>query len=184
MYDQTEITHPKENHMSQNNADFDPLAGALKKPAVSWKHEPVGTVRVFQVQSSADVAQTTDFATKLPAFWKLKPGQTEPDPKLAAVFEVFDEKEQEERTLWAPIPSSMRTALAEAQKAAGELIGAGGTLTIKFTGTKPSGKGEDQKLYAAKYDPPKAAPKPDPLASGPSDPWATPAAPATDEPPF
>lgn len=177
---------------TQNNADYDPLADAIKTPAVSWKNEPVGTVRTFQVLSQSDLAQTRNFSTKELDFWPLKPGQAQPDPKMAVVFKVFDDKEQEERTLWCPRPSSMLTAVATAQQEAGRgvRIGPGGVLTIKLTGEKDTGKGEPQKLYAAKYQPPAAEPEPDPLTQGPtgaapaaSDPWATPVG-GNDEPPF
>ena len=116
----------------------------------------------------ADTAQRTKFGTNELDYWPIKPGQEQPDPKMAVVFKVYDEEESEERSLWLPIPSSILTAVAGAQTTAlpdGGVIDNGGTLEITFTGEKPSDKGADQKLYSAVYTPPTAAPAADPLAA-------------------
>lgn len=174
----------------QNNAPGDdPLLSAMKKPAVSFKGQPVGTVTKLNVTGWSREAQTTDFRTKLPAFWPAKPGEAQGNPKMAVVYDVTDEQ-GEELTLWAPRPSSMLTALAKAQTDSGSRIGPGGTLEIQFYDTKPSDKGEDQKLYRAKYTPGVTPPPTDTLTSGGSvsktsatDPWSnTPV--VSDEPPF
>ena len=168
----------------------DLLMEFAKKAAVSFKHTPINKVRRLEVRSYADKAQTTDFRTKQPAFWDPKPGQTQGDPKLAIIFTVLDDETGEERTLWAPKPSSMLTALINAQTEAGVQIAPGGVLEVYQYGTKPSDKGEDQKLYKAKYTPPVAGrPAVDPLAEDaptsdapPSGFGAGPV--ASDEPPF
>lgn len=167
-----------------NDPNYDPLASALKRPAVSWKNHPINKVKRLTVQSLAREAQTTDFATKQPAFWP------DGNKKMAAVFDVQDEETGEELALWAPKPSSLLTALAVAQTDAGQRVGPGGVLEVFISGTKPSGKGNDQNLFKAKYTPPAAgANTPDPLAGASqpsqpadSDPWSTPA--ASEEPPF
>ena len=169
--------------------NIDPLqqygAQREKTKAVSWKYTRVGQTRVFRTLGLSDTAQRLVFGTNEPDFWPIKPGQEQADPKMAVVFRVFDEEEQEERTLWCPIPSSLLTAVAAAQTEAGVRINEGGTLEITFTGEKPSDKGAPQKLYSAKYTPPIPV---DPLAAATAQPAAPrPAAarpPVDDSPPF
>ncbi len=170
--------------MSQNNApEHDPLLGAEKRPAVSFKDLPVGTVKTLEVESFSREAQTTVYGSNPPrlAFW---PGNTpgeQGNPKMAVVFDVLENGEP--KSLWAPIPSSLRFALAKAQTEAGKRIGPGGTLRVRLAQQKESGKGNPQNIYEAKYE---AAPEPDPLAGGTasSDPWGTPTTTASEEPPF
>jgi len=179
----------------QNNADYDPLSAALKRPAVSWKDVPVNTVKKLAVESISREAQTTVFGSNPPklAFWDPKPGEAQGNPKMAAVFDVTEDGEP--KSLWAPIPSSMLTALAEAQQAAGQRIGPGGTLEIYIAQQVDKGKGNPQNVFKAKYTPaPAGFGQPDPVAASTpaqpsqpatpaSDPWSTPAQPS-DEPPF
>lgn len=167
----------------------DPLLGADKRPAVSWKDVPVNQVKRLEVESYSREAQTTVFGSNPPqlAFW---PGNTPGErgnPKMAVVYDVLEEGEP--KSLWAPIPGALRTALAEAQSAAGQRIGPGGTLEVYISSKKDTGKGNPQSLYKAKYTPGIAAPAADPLAGGgtpaaATDPWSTPSTPAADEPPF
>jgi len=185
----------------QNNADYDPLASALKRPAVSFKETPVNQVRRLTVQSLAREAQTTVFGSNGElAFWPAGPDGTR-NPKMAVVYDVDDdtpdENGQTEHALWAPKPSSLLTALAKAQQESGVRIQPGSVLEVYITGTKPSGKGNDQKLYKAKHTPPAAGSQPDPLTSGApaapapqgsvagtsQDPWSAPPA-SSSEPPF
>ena len=167
--------------------NYDPLAAAAKRQSVSFKRAAQGERKRLQVQSLSREAQQADYDTGKPAFWPSDvPGQ-QGNPKMAVVFDVFDESTGEPRALWAPKPSSMLNALAAAQTKAGQRIQPGGTLEVWIEDYKPSNdpKKEDQKLYAAAYTPPAPA---DPLAS------SAPAAertttrvdptPATDEPPF
>ncbi len=170
----------------QNDPNYDPLAAAQKRQSVSFKRNGKGEVRSLRVESLSREAQQADYDTGKPAFWPSDvPGQ-QGNPKMAVVFDVFDETAGEPRALWCPKPSSMLNAVAAAQSAAGVRIQPGGTLEVWIDDYKPSGdpKKEDQKLYKARYTPPAPA---DPLAS--SAPAAKPEQPATpapsgDEPPF
>lgn len=178
----------------QNDPGYDPLASALKRPAVSFKETPVNKVRKLTVESLAREAQTTVFGSNGElAFWPANPDGTR-NPKMAVVYDVTDDEADEngqfEHALWAPKPSSLLTALAKAQQESGVRIQPGSVLEVYITGTKPSGKGNDQKLYKAKHTPPATPATPDalaaavPAASEPAkkDPWSTPV--ASDEPPF
>jgi len=169
---------------SPNNAppEHDPLLGAEKRPAVSFKDLPVGTVKELEVESYSREAQTTVFGSNPPklAFWPGNSPGEQGNPKMAAVFDVLENGEP--KSLWAPIPSSLRTALAKAQGDAGARIGPGGKLFVKLVEKKESGKGNPQSIFAAKYEPgAPPAPKNDPVGG---DPWSTPATPPSDEPPF
>lgn len=121
----------------------DPFADALRTPAVSFKDAPVGTKVRFLVKSEAKMVQSRDFESGDPATW------SDGNPKMAAVFQ--GEVGGEARSLWAPKPSSMFTAIAQAQAdAGGRRIGTGDTLIVTLTGTKPNSKNpklNDQKLY-------------------------------------
>lgn len=176
-----------------NDPNYDPLMSGVKKPAVSFKHSEKGQVKRLQVQSQSRDAQQTNYETGRPDFWPSDVPGVQGNPKMAAVFDVFDESAGELRTLWCPKPSSMLNAVAAAQTKAGKRIGPGGVLEVWIDGYKPSDdkKKEDQKLYAAKYTPPEepdaltppAAQPADPPATPQSDPWST--RPASDEaPPF
>lgn len=178
--------------MTQNTApEHDPLLGAEKRPAVSFKTDPIGTVKTLTVQSWSREAQGTVFGSNPPrlAFWE-NPDGSKGNPKMNVVYDVEDEQ-GEALSLWAPIPSSLRTALAEAQTAAGARIGPGGILEIKFVREVDKGKGNPQKIYAARYTPgTPPAPTGDALGTQPaaeSDPWGTTVSdtrPTGDEPPF
>lgn len=168
---------------TQQDPNYDPLMDSAKKPAVSFKNTPQGEVRRLQVQSLSRLAQQSDYETGKPAFWPSDvPGQ-QGNPKMAVVYDVFDETAGELRSLWCPKPSSMLSALVEAQTSAGVRIQPGGTLEVWIDSFKPSGdrKKEDQKLYKARYIPGQPA---DALTSGSTQPAATPATPVSDEPPF
>jgi len=177
----------------QNNADYDPLVAALKRPAVSWKDVPINQVKRLTVESTSREAQTTVFGSNPPklAFYDPKPGEAQGNPKMAVVFDVSENGEP--KSLWAPKPGSMLTALATAQGEAGQRIVPGGTLEIYIADQVDRGKGNPQNIFKAKYTPPApGANTPDPLAQAQpaqpatppaSDPWSTPSAPV-DEPPF
>jgi hypothetical protein len=147
-----------------NDPNYDPLAAAAKRQSVSFKRSQQGERRRLQVQSLSREAQQADYDTGKPAFWPSDvPGQ-QGNPKMAVVFDVFDEEAGEPRALWCPKPSSMLNAVAAAQSAAGVRIQPGGILEVWIDGYKPSNdpKKEDQKLYKAEYTPGQPA---DPLAS-------------------
>lgn len=173
----------------QNTApEVDPLAGHDKRPAVSFKDLPVGTVKRLTVESFARTAQTTVFGSNPPklAYWPGNAPGEQGNPKMAVVFDVLEDGE--EKSLWAPIPSSLKSALMKAQGDSGQRISPGGTLLVKLAGKKESGKGNPQNVFEARYEP-GATPPPttDALAGGTvsSDPWSTPTSSgSSDEPPF
>lgn len=145
-------------------ADIDPLAELVKVPSLSFKEKPVGTAYTGIVVSLPKWAQTTDFATGKPAFWKNEDG-TQGAKKMAIVLRLRLIDDEKEYSLWAPKPSSMLTALVEAQTAFGRRIEIGGTLTVTFSGTEKAKnpKHNDQKLYTIEYIGPEEAPVDDPL---------------------
>lgn len=151
--------------------DVDPFAGGgEKRPSVSFKDKPVGTVITGLVIDSPKLVQSRDFETGEPAVWP------DGNPKMTVVVDLL--VDGEEMSLWAAKPSAMFAALAEAQKTAGSRIGVGGTLAVKFTGEKPNEKNprlNAQKLYAAKYTAPDPFGAAEPAAAAPA---------ATDDPPF
>lgn len=124
----------------------DPLAGGDKAPALSFKNMPVGTTYTGEVLEDPKLVQARDFDSGDPAVWP------DGNPKMAVVVRV--NVNGEERSIWAPKPSAMFKALADAQKAAGKRITVGGRLTVKFVGEKPNERNErlnPQKLYTATY---------------------------------
>lgn len=145
-------------------AETDPFAGAEKAASLSFKDMPVGTTYTGVVTEAPKLIQSRDFNTGEPAFWPVtRPGE-QPNPKMSVVINL--EVEGEPRSLWAPKPSAMFAALAEAQKKAGAKIEPGATLSVRFTGEKAHTdpdkirkKLPPQKLYEAKLipAPPKAA---------------------------
>lgn len=165
-----------------NDPNYDPLAAAAKRQSVSFKHSKQGERRRLQIQSLSREAQQADYDTGKPAFWPSDTPGVQGNPKMAVVFDVFDEETSEPRALWCAKPSSMLNAVAQAQTKAGQRIAPGGVLEVWIDGYKKSNdpKKEDQKLYAAEYTGP--APS-DPLVKE-SAPATTGAAASADEPPF
>jgi hypothetical protein len=171
--------------------DFDPFAGGQKVPSISFKDQPVGTVRSLLVSEYATTAQSTDFETGELAYWPAR-GNEAPKSKLSAVLKGTDPETGEPLSLWAQIPSAMLKAVSDAQEAIakGYRIKPGDRLDIQHYGDKPNEKNprlNAQKLYRAKIT---VGVEPAPAAD---DPWtSTPASssPAVtdsgfgDEPPF
>lgn len=137
---------------------FDPLASYDKRPSWSWKDRRVGSGFKGVIVEAPKLVQGRDFKTKEPAVWP------DGNPKMVVVIGV--NINGEEYSLWANKPSALLAALMEAQKTAGKRMEAGGALAVKFTEEVPT-DGDPQRLFAAKYDPPKGV---DPFAD--------------DEPPF
>jgi hypothetical protein len=194
--------------------DFDPFDQG-GTPAVSWTTAedpdvivPVGTKRYFEALGKADWVQQHDFDTKEPAFWPLKPGETEKTPKMAAVVQVIEHdgigadapvkphqhKDAEEQALWAGKAAKGATGalfnqLAAAQKAAKGRIDARTLIYVELVDKKkdpaqPSKRAQNifEARIALNYYPERAkteAPQDDPFSSG------TPVSePPADEPPF
>lgn len=128
----------------------DPFAGAEKNPSISFKDAKPGTSYTGIVRSVPKEVQSRDYKTGDPATWP------DGNKKMSVVIEV--EINGETRSLWAPRPSAMFAACAEAQKKAGAPISPGGTITVVFTHEIPN---DDPKMNAAKqytvtYVPPNA----------------------------
>lgn len=124
----------------------DPFASYDRVPALSFKNAAIGTSYTGEVLEEAKLVQARDFETGDPAFWP------DGNKKMSAVIRL--RVDSEERSLWAPKPSAMFKALADAQKAAGKRIAVGGALTVTFTGEEPNTKNpklNPMKLYAATY---------------------------------
>ena len=160
------MTHPN---------DTDPFAGGESTPALSFKDEPIGTVKTITVTEPAKLLQSHDYDSGDLLYWV--PGQrgktsTTPSdsPVMAAVINGTDD-EGVERSVWARKPSALFAAIKDAQAAVadGYRLKAGDKLAIKLTGEEPpkSGRGSNRKLYAAKVTPAPAAPPADAFGDEP-----------------
>lgn len=78
------------------------------------------------------------------------------DGKPKKTIRIVLDTPQGQGSIWAGIPSALRTAIIEAKGA--NQIEIGGTLAIKFVGTEPVTGYNDRKLYKAQYSPPVATP--------------------------
>lgn len=153
----------------------DPFASTEKRPSVSFKGAPVGTRYVLEVTDPPNTVQARDFDTRELDFWP------DGNPKMTVATNVVDKATGELKTLWAPKPSAMFQAIADAQKAAGALITAGGTLVVTFTHEVPNVEKphlNPAKQYQVIYTPPNAFhdTQPAPAAAQPATPpptWAT-----------
>ena len=123
--------------------------------------------------------------------------KVDPSDKDSAEKDASEDDGQ--RAIYVPQRKNIQFAIGRAVAAAGEKPRVGGTLAVKVTGLKDTGKGEPMKEHEALYTPPSQASnffndeaKSDPAPASESastppadDPWATPGAPATgEEPPF
>lgn len=64
----------------------------------------------------------------------------------------------EQVAIWPRRGSAMMRAIADAVVSSGATsLEEGGTLAVKFSETKDTGKGQPAKLFVAKYEPPKAS---------------------------
>lgn len=141
--------------------DADPFAGGDKVPSLSFKDKPEGTFYTGIVTEKPTMVQSRNFDTGEPDHW--------PDgkPKMSAVvrFKVGEE----EFSIWAQKPSSMFTAIAEAQREAGARIEVGGTLTVKHDSSEANSdaKKNARKIYKAKYAPPAPKAAADPFEDSP-----------------
>lgn len=135
-------------------------------PSVSFKDAPIGKEFRFKVLKRAEMLQSRDYDTGDPAVWP------DGNKKMSAVLKVevigervvkngskpgpWEESEQAgERSIWAGKPSSMFSALADAQRNAGAKFEPGGIGTVKFVGEEPhkDKKKNAIKQYAATYTP-------------------------------
>jgi hypothetical protein len=128
----------------------DPFA-STGAPSVSFDKAPVGTTYTGTVLELPAMVQARDFETGNPATWP------DGNPKMTVVTKLS--VDGEERSLWAPKPSAMFAAIADAQKAAGAALAIGGTLTVTYVGDKPNATNprlNPAKQYQAVYQPPNA----------------------------
>ena len=140
--------------------------GDAKVPSLSWKNAKIGDSVTGIVTKAPQMVQARDFDTGKPAFWPAAEGQTQGNPKMAAVVTMRRVDTEELVSVWAVKPSAMFTAIAEAQQKFGRRIEPGGTLTLSFTGEKPNTKNprlNPQKLYSADYEGPAEQELDDPL---------------------
>lgn len=135
--------------------DNDPFS-QVSVASLSWKDLPIGTIFTCEVLEGARLLQSRDFDTNLPAFWDVEKQR----PRMSAVLNVRvvsgPHSVGEERSIWAQQPSSLFVAIAQAQKAAGQQIAAGGVLSLAFVGEVPheNKRFNAIKQYQAKYEPP------------------------------
>lgn len=155
-------------------------------PSLSFKDAPIGTSYTGTVTRAPEMVQSRDYDTGEPAFWPASP-DGKANPKMSVVFNL-QLPDGTERSVWAPKPSALFSALGAAEKASGKAIGVGDTVTIAFTGTEPSSKGArfaDKKLYTVTHVPGSvfseapaqsapSAPAAAPQAAGPAPVGATP----------
>lgn len=142
--------------MSESN----PFDTGNSAPAVSFAtrdahgnltHAPIGTRYEFKVTEAPKEVQARDFESGSAAFWP------DGNPKKTIVTGI--EVNGEARTLWAPKPSAMLTAIKEALTTAAGVqpMLVGGTGFVEFTGYGKAEAGKNpQKLYKAGYTPPNA----------------------------
>jgi hypothetical protein len=71
---------------------------------------------------------------------------------------IIDTGDGDPRAIYPVQGSTMARAIGDAVRAAGATsLETGGTLAVRFSETKDTGKPQPLKMYAAKYEPPKPA---------------------------
>lgn len=134
--------------MSYDNDD--PFAGGSKSPSVSWKGVPIGTTVKLVVDEAPKKVQARDYSTGEPAFWENKDGTKSPKMTVVTTGTV----DGEPRSVWAPIPSQIFQAIADAQRAAGAKIKPGGVLTVTLTERRVNPdkpRNEPQNIFEVTY---------------------------------
>ena len=133
----------------------DPFDVPEKKPAYSWAEAQVGTVMVGRITDVPTEVQQRDFESGEPATW--------PDGNKKMAVVVGIEVDGEKYNLWAPKPSALFAALAEAHKkdkeAGGSGLAVGGELKVRLSGKRKNPekpKLNPQNLFQAKYSAPDA----------------------------
>ncbi len=125
------------------------MGGGGAKPA---KFDAIGeSVTGFVV--AIDSRQATVIGSASPAFWP------DGNKKMVSIItlqtdEHDDEEDDGQRAVWVPIPSQIRTVIADAVRKAGEKgLEDGGKLRVKLQRVeKPKSAGfNGQKIYSAQY---------------------------------
>lgn len=158
--------------------DDDPFAERPKSKSVSWADAPIGAEVTMKLAGPAGKTQKRSYDDPdVLLYWDKE--QTKPRYQavvngvlVAGSLGTGDDL----RALWADIPSSLFAAISSAQSKAGVRLAKDGLLTVRVTGFKQNPdkpRNKPARQFAAKYVPPVE-----------SDPWASDAPPADDEPPF
>jgi len=162
--------------------DNDPFAGGDKRPSLSFKDLPIGTTFRLVVDEPPKKVHKRDYQTGEPAYWTNKDGTKSEKWTVVTGGHV----DGDPRSVWADVPSQLFSAIAEAQKAVGKRIAAGGVLTITLTERRinpEKPRNAPQNIHAVTYAPPAASdPFSDPApTTAVTAPPAPPAAPATND---
>ena len=131
-------------------APYDPFA-TNSTPAVSFKDKPIGTSYTGKVLELPALVHSRDFESGEMDYW--------PDGNKKMSVVTLLEVDGEHRGLWAPKPSAMFAAIADAQKAAGATIAVGGSITVSYIGDEPNKKNprlNPAKQYRVSYKAPDA----------------------------
>lgn len=151
------------------NPNDDPFAGGDSAPSLSWVGTTPGTRRKIRITDAAKLVQSRDMKTKEPAVWK------DGNPKMCAVLNGIDEQ-GEPVSIWASKPSSLFTAIKDAQAAVEKAyrIKGGDDLFILFESEIPASERglSPQRVFKAKVEVGTA-----PVAAA-DDPWGADSSPA------
>lgn len=146
----------------------------------SWKDVPEGTTITGTVNGDIAQSQQTHIQSNEPLFWD--PAKTRPKMQIIIPLDTSlrnDTEDDGKRTLWVNEASNMQAAIRDAVKTAGaSSIAQGGTLSVTFTGTRPSQTAgfNPVKLFSATYQPPaQGALMAEQQASAPAQPVPNPA---------
>lgn len=129
----------------------DPFAVSASAPSISFDQRPIGTSYTGTILELPSLVQARDYDTGDLASWP------DGNPKMTVVTKLS--VNGVEMSWWAPKPSSMFAAVAEAQKVAGSALAIGGTVTITYIGDKANPakpKLNPAKQYHVVYQPPNA----------------------------
>lgn len=154
--------------MAYRPDDTDPFYGGERIPSLSWDKLPIGATFTVRINEPAKLLQSAEFGTGALKFWDTERTR----PVMCAVLNVTvvlgPHSVDEERSIWAQIPSNLFLALKEAQKQADCKFLPGGTLHLRFVGEQPhKTKGFNAiKQYQARYIPPVQTQGPDPFVNG------------------
>jgi hypothetical protein len=141
--------------------ELDPFENT-SAPSVSFKGSVAGQTKYRgTVTRLPELVQSRDFETGDAAFWP------DGNKKMSAVIGL--EVDGEPRSLWAAKPSSLFTAIGQAQKDLKRKLQLGDEIEVAHVADEPNKNPRlaDQKIYKARILPGEAAPA--------EDPWAAPA---------
>ena len=111
----------------------DPFDVPASVPSLSFKDSPIGFSYTGTVVRLPELIQARDFETGEKAWWD----DAHTEAKMTVVLHV-KMSDGQERALWAPKPSSMFAAIADAQRVTGKRMALGDTLTVTLIGEEPN----------------------------------------------